>query len=102
MTRPPEPRVREYQSRWNQAPAKQLLRAVQIGQNEVEQPSALDQACFQLAPFRRRDHKGNGIQIPRPIHSKRLAIDFVRDSVLPNSLPCRLPAASQFLAAECR
>src|ERR1700730_4620761 len=102
MTRPPEAGVREYQSRWNQAAAKQLLWAVKIGQNEVQQSSTLDQSCFHLAPFRRRDHKGNGIQSPRPIHSQRIAINIVRNAVFPNSLPCRFPAAGYFLPAKCR
>ncbi len=48
MARSPEARVREYERRRNLAAVKQLLRAVKIGQNQVQQPRALDQACFQL------------------------------------------------------
>ena len=100
MARPPEARVRKNKRRRKQAAMKQPLRSVQIGQNQVEQPGTLDQPRFELVPFRRRDYKRNSIQIPRPIHSQRIAIDVVGDAVFPNALLGRSPAACQFLVAE--
>ena len=102
VARPPESRVPKYQSRGNQAPVKQLLRTVKIGQNQVQQPGPLNQTFLELAPFRRRDDQRDGIQIPRPIHPQGIAVDVVGDSVLTNAVLGRFPPASQFLVAKRR
>ncbi len=79
---------------------QQLLGAVKVGQNGVEQARALDQAGFEVAPFRGRDEQRDRIQAPRAIGAQRIAIDVVGDAVFPDSLAGDLPAMGQFLAAE--
>src|ERR1700691_2620546 len=98
----PEARIRKHQRRRDQAAMKQPLRPVQIGEDQVEKPSALDQPRFELAPFRRRDYQGNRVEIPGSIHSQWIAIDVVGNAVFPNTMLRRLPAACQFLVAERR
>ncbi len=100
VTRPPESGVGEYQRGGKKAAAKQLLGAVKVRQDVVQQTRALYQARFDLIPFRRRNQERDGIQIPRAVHSERIAVDIVGDAVFPNSLPGDPPAADQFFAAE--
>ena len=84
------------------AAAQQFLRAVEVGENPVQQARALDEAGFEFAPFRRRNQQRDGIQIPRAVHAQRIAVDVVGDAVFANSLPRGLPAAGQFFGAERR
>src|ERR1700735_1042845 len=52
VTRPPEPRVSKNKGRWDLAAVKQLLRAIKIGQNQIQKKGSLDQPRFEPAPFR--------------------------------------------------
>ena len=100
VTRAPESGIGEHQGRREMAAAQQLLRAVKIRQNLVQQMRALYQAGFQRAPLRRRNQERDGIQTPRAVHSERIAIDIVGNAVFPNSLAGDLPTAGKFFAAE--
>src|SRR5208283_6078499 len=100
VARPPESRVSEYQRRREKAAAEQLLRAVKIRKDIVQETRALYQARLEFIPFRRRNQERDGIQTPRAVHSKRIAVDIVRNTVFPNSLSGDLPAAGKFFAAE--
>src|ERR1039457_6223872 len=64
------------------------------------QTRALYQARFECIPLRRRNQERDGIQIPRAVHSERIAVDIVGNAVFPNSLPGDLPAAGKFFAAQ--
>ena len=102
MAGAPEGRVAEYQGGGKISVQEQLLRAVEIGKDGVQQARALDQAGFQVAPFRGRDEQRNGIQTPRAVGSQGIAIDVVGDAVFADALARDLPAVGQFLAAERR
>ena len=57
------------------ARADQILRAVAVGENFVQEPRALNQSRFQLAPFVRRNDERNRVQLPRTLHPARIAFD---------------------------
>ena len=100
MAGAPESRVAEDQRGRKISVQQQLLGTVKIGQNGVEQAGALDQAGFEIAPFRRRDKQRDRIQAPRAIGAQGIAIDVVADAVFPDTLACDLPAMSQLLTAK--
>ena len=100
MAGAPESRIAEDQRGRKIPIQQQLLWTVKIGQDGVEQAGALDQARFEIAPFRRRDKQRDRIQAPRAVGAQRIAIDVVADAVFPDTLACDLPAMSQFLTAE--
>ena len=100
VTRPPESGVGENQRRREKAAAEQLLRAVEIRKDAVQEMRALYQARLEFIPLRRRNQERDGIQIPRAVHSERIAIDIVGNAVFPNSLSGDLPAAGKFFVAE--
>ncbi len=100
MAGAPEGGIAEHQGRGKIAIQEQLLGTVKIGQDGIEQARALDQAGFQVAPFRRRDQQRNRIQAPGAVGSQRIAVDVVADPVFPNTLPRYLPAVGQLLAAQ--
>src|ERR1700733_3284556 len=62
---------------------------------------SLNDACFDVAPFVRRNQKRNDIDFPRPICPERITINVVRDAVLANPALGTAPASSQFLGADC-
>ena len=59
-----KPRVGKHQRRWDVALFHQNLGAVNVGQNQLQQPGPLEQAGFQGGPFRRRDEQWHHIQGP--------------------------------------
>ena len=61
MTCPPEGGVGKYQGGGKISVQEQLLGAVEIGKDGVQQARALDQARFQVTPFVGRDEQRNGI-----------------------------------------
>ena len=88
----PESRIAEDQGSGEITVEKQLLRTVKVGQDGVEQTSALDEAGFKVAPFRGRDEQRNGVQAPRTIGAQRIAVDIVGNAVFADSLAGDLPA----------
>ena len=88
----PEGRITEDQGGGEIAIEKQLLRAVEVGQDGVEQTSALDQAGFQVAPFGGRDQEWDSVQTPGAIGAQRIAVDVVGNAVFTDSLAGDLPA----------
>src|ERR1700722_360959 len=92
MARMPEGRVAEYQGSRKIAVEKKLLRTVKIGQDGVEQTSALDESGFEIAPFRGWDEERDRIQTPRAIGAQWIPVDIVGNAVFPDSLACYLPA----------
>ena len=94
MTGPEEARIGEQQRRRQGAVLQDFLRPVEIGQQPVEQAGTLGQAGLDLAPFRRRHDRGQGIERPGPGQALRIAIDIIGDAVLADhpfrELPTRL------------
>ena len=90
----------ENQRRRKPARADEFLRAVAVGENFVQQRRALDQAGFKRAPFVRRDDERNRVQLPRPFHAARIAIDVVGDALFVDEPLAGVRAALQFRRAE--
>ncbi len=78
----------------------QVLRAVEIFEDEVQQLRALNDAGFEEAPFIGGDEKGNDVDLPRPVGSEGIAVDVVGDSVLANAALGAAPAAAQLFRAD--
>ena len=82
------------------AGADQILRAVAVGENAVDEFGALDKAGFERAPFVRRDEQRHRVQFPRTFHAARVAIDIVGDALFLHEPPRIFPAAFQFARAD--
>ena len=78
----------------------QVLRAVAVHKDFVQQRRALDQSGFERAPFFRCDDKRNGIKLPRTFHPARIAIDIVSDALFVNESLTSFVAAQQLRWAE--
>src|SRR5271163_459579 len=102
MAGAPKGRVAKYQRGGKIPVQQQLLGAVKIGKNGIEQTGTLDQSRFQIAPFRSWNEQRDRIQAPRAVSAQGIAIDVVADPVFPDTLACDLPAVGQLLAAERR
>ena len=61
---------------------EQALRAVEIGQQRVEQPRTLRDARLDGLPLRGRQHERQRIQRPGPVGALRVGVDVVGDAVL--------------------
>ncbi len=78
----------------------QVLCAVKILQQQVQQLGALNDACLDKPPLVRRNQQRDNIDLPRAIRSQWIAIDVVGDSVLANAALSAAPAAAQLLRAN--
>ena len=68
--------------RWrDQAVAQQVLVAVNIGKDAVENIRALGDALFDLAPFVRRDQHRQHVQIPGALLALRVGVNVVGHAV---------------------
>ena len=96
----PECRVAEYQGSRKIAVEKELLRTVKVGQDGVEQASALDEAGFEVAPFRWWDEERDRVQTPRAIRAQWISVNVVGNAVFPDPLASNLPTMGEFFAAQ--
>ena len=75
------------QFRRKHAAQNRIRRAIQVRQQAVQQPRALDQSFADAVPLRGRNQQGNKIQAPGPVQAVRIAVDVVRDAVLVDQPP---------------
>ena len=80
---------------------QQLLRPVEILQNQAQQLGALNDAGFDVAPLVSRNQQRNDIDPPGPIGPEGIAVDVVRNSVFANTALGAAPAPFQFFRADC-
>jgi len=90
--RPQQARVRQQHLRRHQPFAQHPSRAVQIGEQPVEQRRPLRQPSSQVAELLGRQQNGDRIERPRPFQPARVTVDVERDAVLADELPRLLPA----------
>src|SRR5687768_15810062 len=100
MTRPQKIRLRKNQRRWQPLGTNQFLRAVAVCENAIDQCRALNESAFQRRPFIRRDHEGQGIELPRTLRATRIAVNVVSDALLIDEPPRGIGATLQFFGAE--
>ena len=86
---------------------EQPLGAVKICQHGIEQPGPLHQPLFQRDPFMGRNHKGDGVELPRAVHAAGVAVDIVGDSIFGDGAPGligtgRKPARAQAVQGSCQ
>ncbi len=68
-----------------------------------ERPGALldepgfDASCRLQSPG---EDQGDGVELPRPVHAARVAVDVVGDAVFADEVACLFPAPRQFADAE--
>src|ERR1039458_1115381 len=74
----------------------QVLRPVEILEEQIEQLGALNDARFDEAPLVRRNQQRNDIDLPGPACPEWIAVNVVRDPVLANAPLSTGPASSQF------
>ncbi len=79
--------VSEHQRRRQVAVLEQVLRAVQIAEQRVEQSGALGDGERNLVPFRLREDHRQRVEFPRPVGALRIGIDVVGDPVLQDPPP---------------
>ncbi len=92
VTRPQEARVGEDEGRRQQPVAQQALPAVEVGEDQVEEARALRQAGLEFSPRSGADQQRHEVELPRPVHAARVAVDVVGDAVLADGLPRRFAA----------
>ena len=73
-----------HQCAGQQAACEQLLRAVNVGHDAVEQAGALAHTGFDLAPVLRRHQHRKQVQRPRALWTVGIGIDVVGDTVVAN------------------
>ena len=95
--RPQPARVALQQRRRQQAFVQQPLRAVQVGQRELQQFGALLDAVLDGRPLGRLDEQRQQLQRPWPAGHAGLAVDVVRDTVELDALGDLADAAVQVL-----
>ena len=78
----------------------EVLRSVEILENQTQQLGALNDARFDETPLVRRNQQRNDVDFPRSICPERIAVDVVGDSVLANAALGTAPASSQLLGAD--
>jgi hypothetical protein len=82
--------------------AQQALRAVEVGQDQVEQLGALRETGFERLPLARREEQRQGIELPGPVRAPRIAVHVVGDAVLAQQPPRQVPSSRQLLRPEAR
>ena len=100
VRRPQEIRLREHQRGRQPLRADQLLRAIGIGEDAVEERGALDEAGLQPPPFFRADDEGQRVELPRTFHAALIAIDVVGDAALVDEAARGLPASLDLAFAQ--
>ena len=100
MAGPQKIRLPEDHRRRQPARTDEFLRAVTVGENPVQQGRALNQARLERAPFIRRDDKRDRVQLPRPLHAARIAVNIVGDALLMNEALAGFLPALEFRRAE--
>ncbi len=93
--RPQEVRMTERQLRRNDALREQLLRAVEIGEQRIEQLRPLRDARLDPPPLARRNEERQEIERPRTIAALRIGVDVVGDAVLDDEPARKLDAAAR-------
>ena len=91
--------VAEDQLRRNAAVGDQFLRAIEIGQQRIEQVGPLQHARFDLPPLRPRNEEGQRIEHPGSITSLRIGINVVGHAVLDDQPARQLDATPGDIAA---
>ena len=86
MTGAQESRIGMQQGGREQSPLQQVLRAVDVGQNEIQQSGPLNESGFHPFPFRRVDEQGENIKIPDPFGAFAFAGEVIGDSMLTEQL----------------
>src|SRR6185503_3783879 len=72
--------------RWQKAvPQQALTSAIQVTQNEIEQPRPLDQTRFNSGPFFTPEEQRDEIQAPWPVSPFWIAVGCKSYTVLPNN-----------------
>ncbi len=79
---------------------QEALRAVEIGEDEVEEAGALGEAGLERGPIVGIEDEGDGVEIPGAVHAGGVAVDVVGDAVVVDELAGGVPAASEFAGAE--
>ena len=102
VARAQEARVAEHQLGRQQPSSSSALRAVQIGQQRVEQPRALGQARLDAPATRSADDQQRDRRAPGPLHALRVAVDVVGDAVLVDQLLGLVPAPRELGRAAAR
>ena len=92
--------IRPKQFRGKQAAEDSFRGAVQIGQQAVQQPRALNQSFTNNVPLLGGNQQGNEIEAPRPVEPVRIAVDIVGDAVLVNQASGKLAPLAEFLGLE--
>ena len=100
VDRPQESGVRVDQLRRDQALLEEPLRAVQVVEDQFQEPRALPEARLQGGGLGLRDQQRDRVELPRPRGAVRVAVDVVGDAVLADELLRLVPAADQLRRAE--
>src|SRR5882757_2400648 len=79
------------QFRWKNAAEHRLCWPVEISQQSIQQPRALNQSFTHNFPLMGRDQQRDKIHAPGPVHSVRVAVDIVRYAVLVNEFSSQVP-----------
>ena len=92
-------RMTLHQGGWNQGLANQMLLAIHVVHDALEQSCALDHALFNLLPTVGRDDEGKQIHRPRALRTVGIGIDVVGDAVVAHLARQDLVASVQIFGA---
>ena len=96
MTRAKELRIAQHNGSGELSVVEQRLRPIEVGEDGIEQASALNQSHFQRSPFIRIDQDRHEIQVPWPIRVGRPRVAPVRQAVLVQQPFGEPPAPGEF------
>ncbi len=94
-----EAALTEDQLRRDEPLLQQGLRAVEIGQDLVEQARTLNQSGLHLGPLFRRDEQRQPVQLPGPLWPAGIAVDVVGDAAVLNLPLCLCLATAHAVGA---
>ena len=100
VTRAEKAGIGPQQFRRKHAAKNRIRRAIQVRQQTVQQPRALDQPFADAVPMGAGDEQGNEIQAPGPVQAVRIAVDVVRDAILVNQAPRQIAPVAELAGLQ--
>ena len=94
-----ESRIGKEQCGWKQAVFQQFLGAVDVGQKQVQQAGALDQAGLHLTPFLGGNEERQQVQRPGAAQTFGVRINIIGCTVLAQEAAGAFAASREFAGA---
>src|ERR1700722_5548125 len=96
MTRPQEAGVGPQQFWRKDSAEHRIRRTIQIRQQTVQEPRALNQSFADAVPVSTGNQQGNKIQVPGPVEAVRIAVDVMGHAIRVNQATSQIAPVAEF------